>query len=300
MAFLNWVQQYILVLSVVTPLGSVEAANYLVSFGDSYSQTGFEVSGAKPSPSNPLGNPSYPGWTASGGPNWIGYLVKEYNAGDLFSFNFAYGGATVNASLVQPYQPTVKSLIDQVQQFHASIASKPSYAPWTADNSLFAIWMGVNDVGNSYWSADVEDLHNRIMQDYFEEVEVLFSAGARNFAFLTVPPINKSPMMLGQSREAQELEAIVIEKFNGLLRAKSEEFSVAHPGVKAVVVDTQAPFEAAIKDPARYGSKDATCYNSDGKTCLWFNDYHPGMAINKLVAEAVVKAWEGPMFKSAG
>lgn len=163
------------------------AADYLVTFGDSYSQTGFDVAGSKPSSANPLGNPSYPGWTSSGGPNWVGYLVKEYNAGSLYSYNFAYGGATVNASLVTPYEPTVKSLIDQVKQFSDSIATKPSYAPWTASNSLFGIWMGVNDVGNSWYKENVSALHSMIMQDYFEEVEILYNAGARNFAFLTVP-----------------------------------------------------------------------------------------------------------------
>lgn len=163
------------------------AADYLVTFGDSYSQTGFDVAGAKPSSSNPLGNPAYPGWTSSGGPNWVGYLVKEFNAGSLYSYNFAYGGATVNASLVIPYQPTVKSLIDQVKQFSDSIAAKPSYAPWTANNSLFAIWMGVNDVGNSWWKENVTELHSMIMRDYFEEAEIMYNAGARNFAFLTVP-----------------------------------------------------------------------------------------------------------------
>jgi phospholipase/lecithinase/hemolysin len=184
----------LVVLAVVT-LGCADVAqavNYLVTFGDSYSQTGFEVGSSKPSSANPLGNPAYPGYTTSGGPNWIGYLVREYNASAVYSFNFAYGGATVNASLVKPYQPTVKSLIDQVKQFSDSIASKPSYAPWTAATSLFGIWMGVNDVGNSYGNANVTDLHEKIMEDYFEQVEVLFKAGARNFAFLNVPRMSIS------------------------------------------------------------------------------------------------------------
>ncbi|KAF2273783.1 carbohydrate esterase family 16 protein [Westerdykella ornata] len=274
-----------------------QAADYLITFGDSYSQTGFNVSAAKPSAANPIGNPPYPGWTTSGGPNWIGYLLEDYSASTLLSYNFAYGGATVNASLVKPYQPTVKSLIDQVKQFSDSIAPKPSYAPWNAENSLFAIWMGVNDVGNSFWLENVTELHGKIMQDYFEEVEVLYQAGARNFAFLNVPPINKSPMMLAQPEESRELEATVIAKFNQLLVDHANAFASSHQGVKIVVVDTQAPFDAAIADPAKYGSKDATCFNSDGKTCLWFNDYHPGTAIHGLVAEAVARTWNGSIFR---
>ena len=47
--------------------------------GDSYSQTGFDITSTKPSFSKPLGNPTYPSWTTSGGPNWIGYLIENYN-----------------------------------------------------------------------------------------------------------------------------------------------------------------------------------------------------------------------------
>lgn len=83
--------------------------------------------------------------------------------------------------------------------------------------------------------------------------------------------------MLGQSKQAQEQEAKYIEQFNSGLKTRAEDFVALHNGVKAVIVDTQAPFNAAIRDPGKYGSKDATCFNSDGKTCLWFNDYHPGL-----------------------
>jgi phospholipase/lecithinase/hemolysin len=185
------VRNLVLATAVAQCATVAQAANYLITFGDSYSQTGFDVNQSKPSAANPLGNPTYPGWTSSGGPNWVGYLVKDFNATSLYSYNFAYGGATVNASLVKPYQPTVLSLIDQVQQFSKSIASKPSYAPWTANNSLFGIWMGVNDVGNSWWLENETALLGEIVSDYFEQVEILFQAGARNFVFLSVP--RKSP-----------------------------------------------------------------------------------------------------------
>lgn len=180
---------YGLALTAAAAIQYVQAAgpNYLITFGDSYSQTGFNVNSLRPSKSNPLGNPSFPGWTASGGPNWVGYLVSEYNASSLFSFNFASGGATVNASLVKPYDPAVKSLIDQVTQFSMSVGPHPSYAPWNANNTVFGIWMGVNDVGNSYWEPNVAGLHSKIMEDYFEQAEYMYNVGGRNFAFLSVP-----------------------------------------------------------------------------------------------------------------
>jgi hypothetical protein len=42
--------------------------------GDSYSQTGFSITGTKPSVSNPIGNPAFPGYTTSNGNNVRGPL----------------------------------------------------------------------------------------------------------------------------------------------------------------------------------------------------------------------------------
>lgn len=39
---------------------------YWFSFGDSYTQTGFDISGTLPAVGNALGNPTYPGYTACG------------------------------------------------------------------------------------------------------------------------------------------------------------------------------------------------------------------------------------------
>jgi phospholipase/lecithinase/hemolysin len=162
------------------------ALKYLITFGDSYSQTGFDIAGTKPSSSNPFGNPPLPGWTASGGLNWVGFLASQFNTSTLLAYNFAYGGATTNASIVAPWQPTVLSFIDQVAQFSGSIAKKPSYAPW-GDNALFGVWMGVNDVGNTWWKSDYEQLLGQIMDSYFGQLQVLYNAGARNFMLMTVP-----------------------------------------------------------------------------------------------------------------
>lgn len=79
------------------------------------------------------------------------------------------------------------SFIDQVKQFSDSIAAKPDYAPWTGGNSLFGVWMGVNDVGNTWWKEDYGELLERIMDSYFGRLQVLYDAGARNFVLLGVP-----------------------------------------------------------------------------------------------------------------
>lgn len=57
-------------------------------------------------------------------------------------YNHAYGGATIDATLVTPYEPTVLSLTDQVNSFLANEALKPSYAPWTSTTAFFSFFIG--------------------------------------------------------------------------------------------------------------------------------------------------------------
>ncbi|PKX97924.1 putative cellulose-binding GDSL lipase/acylhydrolase [Aspergillus novofumigatus IBT 16806] len=264
--------------------------------GDSYSQTGFNINGTKPSAENPLGNPTLPGWTTTGGLNWIGFLVSKYNTSLTLSYNFAYGGATTNASLVAPFTSTVLSFIDQVTEFTNSIALKPSYAPWTSENTLVGVWMGVNDVGNSYWQSSIDELLIKIMDSYFGQLQILYNAGVRNYVLLGVPPINRSPLMLSQGTSATTAEAAVIAKYNNLIATYLANFKSKNSGVTATIVDTQAPFNKALDNPTAYGAPNATCYNSDGTSCLWFNDYHPGVAIQNLTAQAVASALKGSFF----
>lgn len=127
--------------SLALAWSAAATTKYVISFGDSYTSTTFNITGTKPSAANPLGNPPYPGWTASGGTNWISDIVAKYNNSLLLSYNLAYGGATVNASLVAPYLPTVYSIIDQVDEFQEYLSPPPSWAPWDAKNTLFAVWM---------------------------------------------------------------------------------------------------------------------------------------------------------------
>ena len=109
------------------------------------------------------------------------------NTSALLAYNFAYGGATTDSNLVKPYDPSVKSYVDQVAQFSGSLAPHPSYAPWTAANTLVGVWIGVNDVGNTYYLSNVTDITTAVISRYFEQLQIIYNAGARNFVLLSVP-----------------------------------------------------------------------------------------------------------------
>jgi phospholipase/lecithinase/hemolysin len=102
--------------------------------------------------------------------------------------------------------------------------------------------------------------------------------------------------MLAESAETQQAEAVSIGKYNTALATRLAAFKTKNSGITSKIVDTTGAFNTALDNPTAHGSPDASCYNEDGKSCLWFNDYHPGIEINRLVAEAVADAWKGSYF----
>ncbi|CAK7210033.1 hypothetical protein SCUCBS95973_000655 [Sporothrix curviconia] len=302
---------------------------YAFIFGDSYTQTGFNyTSPSPPTQDNPLGNPKYPGWTSSNGPNWVDYLTVKYNASRLQTYNLAYGGATVDSDIVKPYMPTVLSVKDQVHsQFLPGYTSHgnsdldtssvhpsaPDAPAWQGNNSVFAVWIGINDIGNSFWLNNVTDINTKIFAVYADLVGLLYNAGARNFVFLTVPPVDRSPMMLADTPEARASEKMDIATFNGLVRQLADSLKDEHgDNANVWVVDTQVPFNAVLDNVAAYPQtanlKNTTSYceayqhgglkpDSFNATCgvpvneyFWLNSLHPTYPIHDVVAEEISKA----------
>ncbi|ORY57425.1 uncharacterized protein BCR38DRAFT_461170 [Pseudomassariella vexata] len=266
----------------------VQAEKYLMVFGDSYSTTGFWAGGDQPSSSNPIGNPALPGTTTSGGYNWVGHVTAQLNTSLTLTYDFAVSGATTDKDIVDSYASYCFD--DQVDLFETYVT-----APWSANNTLIAVWMGINDVGESFWDYVATPLE-KVMDRYFGLLQTLYDDGATDFVLLSVPPFDQAPVMEYESESSMENLRSNITAYNAALETRLTTFKAANSGVTAQVFNTTPSFETVLNNPTTYGASDATCYNSDGTSCVWYDNYHPGMAIQKLVAEALVDAV--PFFSS--
>ncbi|KAJ8092755.1 hypothetical protein PM082_007084 [Marasmius tenuissimus] len=201
---------------------------FLFTFGDSYTTTGFNISAGVESP--------VPNFTSSNGPNWVQALSEKYNVTNTKLFNLASGGATIDSALVPPFLPTVLSIVDQVNQFNEFLAPKPQCAPWNSSNSLFAVWVGINDV-----------------------IESLYENGARSFLFLTVPPTDRSPLVIQQGEEVASRFTELIAAYNTDLTQTVEAFQQRHEDLDRVTVfDTQPVFNVLLDNAAPLGFVNAT------------------------------------------
>ncbi|TFY54953.1 hypothetical protein EVJ58_g8559 [Rhodofomes roseus] len=155
---------------------------HVFSFGDSYTDTYARfVNGTLTA--------SQDSKSTSGGKMWVEWVTDTYNVSEIALYNFAYGGAVTDETIVAQTSSSTQSFRDQVNNFLSGYANN-SATPWTADDSLFTVFFGINDIGKSYyWTNETQHRTNaRVQASYFERLALLRSAGARNFLLLQASP----------------------------------------------------------------------------------------------------------------
>ncbi|KAK5560762.1 hypothetical protein LTR46_001070 [Exophiala xenobiotica] len=287
-------------------------------FGDSYTTTGFNATtGPQPSPGNPLGNPKYPGYTSSNGPNWVDYLTVKYYDSLVLTYNLAYGGATVDAALVAQYLPTVLSLKEQVQTEFLPLYGTQQLASWKPDATLFAIFVGINDVGNSYagTASGNTTIYDAVLSEYTSLVNQLYDSGARNFVFLNVPPVDRSPLTASSGPAAQALEASRIALFNSRIATLAANLAHADKQNAVFLYDTHTLFEEVLDNPqqfpqtAPYRNTTDYCLDYENGTAamdtlnascvypvneyFWLNSLHPTYPMHDLLSSKVAEELRG-------
>ena len=163
--------------------------------GDSYTTTEFDplITNSQPGPfpTNPYGNPAYPGGTTCNGPNWLGRLITEHSPPNTLAYNYAAVGATINASIVTEEASQIPSFVNQTATFLQSVGSPLSSVDWAQQQHILVIGFGGNDltgIALNRTSTDVEQsLVEELVEGYFGLLGDLYNAGARRYLLLSVP-----------------------------------------------------------------------------------------------------------------
>ena len=264
---------------------------YFFNFGDSYTQNGFvfDLSGTLPSPGNPTGHPAVGSTTWSLGPVYTEWLVTQYNNTNVFDYDFGWGGATVNASIVSPSSASIATFEEQVTKYFEPMFSSQDggAVPWTGDNSIFSIFFGINDIIISCASAGTQAA---VLDSYFNLAANLYNAGARRFLFIGVPPVDRSPVGCNSDSCDPSVCSDIINSFNGQLAGRVEPWAQSLDGVTTSIYDFHAFMEGVLDNPTQYGFANATCAGNGNGTCIWQDQsaLHTGYIFQSLVAQNMV------------
>jgi len=216
------------------------------------------------------------------------------------------GGATVDSNPV-----TTRSFKGQVQQTYLPKYSEKSVIPWASHDTLFSMFFGINDVGGDYRTDDAT-LGSKIFDVYSSLVDELYQTGARNFLFLNVPPLDRSPWMTHGGPKwpgAPSYYQADIADFNLRLVEMANNFTRTYPDVTAFIFDTHAIFSRVLNDPCnyrqtcplrnttdyceQYSMNTPSWYTFDPRCSVpvdqyfWINSAHPTFRIHNATAGAI-------------
>jgi hypothetical protein len=231
-----------------------------------YSATGFNADETQPNEQNPFGNPAdYPGYTSVNGPTWTNFITFDYNDTFMKTINFASGGAVVDSSIITPFSPYIINLKEQVYEKYL-----PNYGPeatsdhrsdfdWHSSDTLFALWIGINDIVGAAEQRHPERL-DAVLRSYANLVDQLYLSGARNFLFFNIPPITRSPMSALIKTEIKADQARSVPTFNTGLTLMASNLSATYPDTWIHIFDAHDLFNRVLDSP--WAFRETAAYKS--------------------------------------
>lgn len=170
-----------------------------------------------------------------------------------------------------------------------------------------ATWVGINDLAFVPARAKTLEAATLVIQEIVDELftgqEKLYEAGARNFLFIGVPPVDRSPACKDRffflfhaliysdfvviDREvAQRREVDYFSEWNRVLQQTIRKFVSDHDAVTAIYFSSYKVFTSLLDNPQEYGLPPEDVKKYGG--AFWIDHLHPTTAVHKIVAEALV------------
>lgn len=94
----------------------------------------------------------------------------------------------------------------------------------------------------------------------------LYQSGARNFLFLNVPPIDRSPGTISQGVFASLFEAATVKDFNSRLANLAQTLRSAHADSTVFYFDTNLLFTRVLDHPSSYTQTEG--YRNTNSFCV--------------------------------
>ncbi|PIE70115.1 MAG: hypothetical protein CSA22_09520 [Deltaproteobacteria bacterium] len=284
----------------------VSAATYdtMVLFGDSLSDHGGLFNYVSPivGEFNAETNPNGVRKVWSNGDVWAEYLAETWDAS---LNNHAIAGAMTKGHERQDVQDLVDQGFLPPLGVEGQIDSYlSSQADPLSDTALFIIWIGGNDLrvfsqGRSD-AANTEALIRTAAASVAGSFEKLYAAGARNFLFINVPDLGKTPPALALGETVSQIASQLTSDFNtGLLDAVNA-FSASHTDMVMHTYDAFAFLNDQI-DAGIFANSTGTYLvldadwsdtgevNEPAEDYLFWDAIHPTTRAHRLLADSLAE-----------
>jgi len=150
--------------------------------------------------------PPFSNSTAGGGITWDRW-VSYYTGAELF--DYAVSGAVCSNNMIQRFLASINNFFPdvtgyEITQFQADLnwinpqtGTNTLYTNRHADNTVYALWIGTNDLGVDALLTD-SSLDNATITNYtdcvFSVFDSLYRAGGRYFVLMNTAPLHLTPL----------------------------------------------------------------------------------------------------------
>lgn len=327
---------------------SLEQFRSLIVFGDSYSDESrllyFLQHNSQPPPPGTLLPETFAG--ADGGRVWPRYIVQYTNQHTQL-YDYAVSGGVCSNKItpraVAPGNPFLFPDVEgyEVPAFLADKAygknratGKPYFStPLSADNAVYAIYIGTNDLGVSAFLQDAER-PGYSLTDYMDcvwaQVARLYDSGARHFVLMNLTPLYIAPLYANTTLHGvgpghywpdkptnhtwiYNKMFQYVKTLNSLYSYRTPYEAVVSgrfPGAEFALFDVGSVFLDVYERPSEYlngttplhvtgfykqcDPTAGNCTQSDSPdSWLWYDELHPSEQVERVIAKEFVKVLDG-------
>ncbi|KAM5343273.1 hypothetical protein ACJ41O_014239 [Fusarium nematophilum] len=196
-----WILFILLTVGTGSSFGSEIKVENLVTFGDSFTDSGrlayFLNNNGKAPPAGKL--PPEHNVTSSGGLAWAQFAARAIGAKH---YNYAINGATCSSKIIDRHLAAINqsfpSVLEyQVPAYVADTALPALYKNRRADNTLYTLWIGCNDLGRGAFLTDTQT-HGSTLSTFIDCLWTVFDqvyeTGGRHFVLFNTAPMERSPL----------------------------------------------------------------------------------------------------------
>ncbi|KAG6031457.1 hypothetical protein E4U41_007569 [Claviceps citrina] len=320
MMLVSWA---VLVLPLAACGSTIRRMANLVTFGDSFTDEGrldYFLEHRQPPPVGRMLPPSKN--TRSGGASW-GRIVADATGSRYY--NYAVVGAMCTNKTDKRYiseldRPFPSVLEYEMETFEQDLLFPELYPDRWAENTVYALWIGTNDVGIAGFLTDTQRENSTLatfLDCIWQTLDRIYASGGRHFVLVNEIPLEHAPLYATPSAGPGNYKYWADEKaYNGTEYInKVREYGTSvntmlgygvpfhllvqrrWPGASVSIFDVHSLMVGILEDPSRHLGQGAnitapyrvcleTCEDSSGdvRRFMWFDELHPTERMHQIFA----------------
>lgn len=187
------------------------------------------------------------------------------------------------------------SFIDQYDHFMDQMSKGKKYEKeWNSNNTLFAYWIGTNDIfiiDQDKYRYKLNRTIDSMVNTLFDTLEGTYDTGARNFLFINLQALEDLPRVNETDKNDMKSNTV---RFNNCLYKESLDFYGRHNDTNVIIYNMKDEFLYITNNYEEYDfTINNDTYNShkdknpDMEDYIWLDDIHGTPKTNEILAKNI-------------